>query len=439
MKRWKVVRSRALSGALSSPTLKQLKRAAHQARRALTGAPREVIYYHQVDDPYSHLTAQLLARLIARHDITLIPKVVSPPPSWATPDRARWVQLSLRDAQRLARSSALFTFTPPERALHPTHIEHAQRLLAGIQNPERFLALAESAGEALFGGDGEALKALMDEEGALSAELTRQLVVTHAQQREKSGHYLGATLSYDGEWYWGPDRVHLLEDRLIAEGASQAAAPLYPARDAGDRVLTAQDRAQARGRELEFFFSFRSPYSYLAMARTFAMARDLELNLVVRPVLPMVMRGLEVPMAKRVYIVRDARREALRQGIAFGRISDPLGGGIERALSVMQLAREHSRLEDYMLSVARAIFVDEIDIVQERGMREVVERAGLVWKDAQRELARQAWREAVAGNREAMLEAGSWGVPTLRVDGSQTFWGQDRLWMVEEALITASP
>ena len=40
--------------------------------------------------------------------------------------------------------------------------------------------------------------------------------------------------------------------------------------------------------------------------------------LVLRPIAPMVARGLPVPQVKRLYIVRDAKRCADRLGIPFG-------------------------------------------------------------------------------------------------------------------------
>lgn len=37
-----------------------------------------------------------------------------------------------------------------------------------------------------------------------------------------------------------------------------------------------------------------------------------------------------------------------------------------------------------------------------------------------------------------MLTAGLWGVPSFRVDGGATHWGQDRLWAVEDDLRAAA-
>ena len=48
--------------------------------------------------------------------------------------------------------------------------------------------------------------------------------------------------------------------------------------------------------------------------------RLIEAASVLRPVLPMVMRGLPVPREKQLYIVLDTKREAEDAGVAFGRM-----------------------------------------------------------------------------------------------------------------------
>ena len=47
-------------------------------------------------------------------------------------------------------------------------------------------------------------------------------------------------------------------------------------------------------------------------------------------------------------------------------------------------------------------------------------------------LADDRWRASATDNREALLAAGLWGVPSFRVAGFPAQWGQDRLWVVEQ-------
>ncbi|WP_292275778.1 hypothetical protein [Marinobacter sp.] len=52
------------------------------------------------------------------------------------------------------------------------------------------------------------------------------------------------------------------------------------------------------------------------------------------------------------------------------------------------------------------------------GLKVIVERAGLEWAEV---------------NRKAMYDCGLWGVPSFRY-GTVSCWGQDRLWIIEEAI-----
>ena len=63
---------------------------------------------------------------------------------------------------------------------------------------------------------------------------------------------------------------------------------------------------------IHFFCSLRSPYTWLALDRIFQLAEYYQAELKLRFVLPMVMRGLPVPIEKRLYILLDSKREANR-------------------------------------------------------------------------------------------------------------------------------
>ena len=52
-------------------------------------------------------------------------------------------------------------------------------------------------------------------------------------------------------------------------------------------------------------------------------------------------------------------------------------------------------------------------------------------------LGTEDWREAEAANQAEMLSYDVWGVPSFRL-GNTAAWGQDRLWVIEEALKTAT-
>ena len=56
---------------LSQTSSVKARHAKVERARSKVGTPHQVHYFHQVDDGYSHLAAQLLMPLLARYDIEL--------------------------------------------------------------------------------------------------------------------------------------------------------------------------------------------------------------------------------------------------------------------------------------------------------------------------------------------------------------------------------
>src|SRR5690606_38236068 len=208
----------------------------------------------------------------------------------------------------------------PQRASAPPaeDVQLATRILAAACTGSAFAAAAPAVGHALWNGDRRALERLAEAIAPVDEAAARAVVARGDAERRRRGHYLGATFHYGGEWYWGVDRLHHLERRLDELGLRRPhadRAPIAPRPVPGAAPAPGSDGdggSHVQGPSpvsspisLEFFASLRSPYSYIAMERTFALARRLSVDLVLRPVLPMVMRGLPVPRAKRLYIVLD--------------------------------------------------------------------------------------------------------------------------------------
>ncbi len=363
---------RTFSRLLTSESLRDMRGALAATWRRTAGEEAVVHYFHQAGDPYSQLTAAVLPALRDRYHIRLEVHAVPPPTVAAAPDRERLQGWSERDADRLATH---FGVTPP--------------------------------GQALVAPDGAAL-------------------------RQRLGHYLGATFYFEGEWYWGIDRLHYLEQRLIEGGLARGpAAPLFPPPE-----LQWQSRPEGAGVPLDFYCSLRSPYTYLAAARVRRLAEHYRADLRLRFVLPMAMRGLPVPLEKRLYIVRDVKREALRLGLPFGCIVDPVGAPVERGMALLHRAIALGKGPQFLESFLQGVFADGLDAGSRRGLDVMGARAGLDRSDIREALADESWRTVAEANRAEMLALGLWGVPTFRVEGCPALWGQDRLWMLEQDLIS---
>jgi 2-hydroxychromene-2-carboxylate isomerase len=380
----------------------------------------------------------VLGELAARYDVVVEPHLVGPPPDDAAPERERLAAYARRDAGDVAPWLGL-AFPAKAEAPDPGHLALATRRLAAANRDGRFGDVAVAIGDALWRGDGEALGSPVGDGRIASEDEARRALESGSRLRHQTGHYLGAMLHYGGEWYWGVDRLWHLERRLQGLGLLRPGAspePIAP-RPQPHR----QPAPASSGRvTVEVFPSLRSPYTAIAMGRVLEWAERLPVDLVMRPVLPMVMRGLPVPAAKRLYITLDTKREAEDAGEPFGRICDPVGRPVERGLSLFPWARACGRGGELIHAFTRAAFAEGIDTGEDAGLRHVVERAGLSWQDARPHLDPDSdasgWRQEVEANRQAMFDHDLWGVPSFRVVGSAGepdvwTWGQDRLWWVE--------
>jgi 2-hydroxychromene-2-carboxylate isomerase len=197
---------------------------------------------------------------------------------------------------------------------------------------------------------------------------------------------------------------------------------------------------------VDVFWSFRSPYSYLATPQLVALREQYDLEVVVRPVLPIAVRidGF----FKRVnplwppYLARDIYRLAQMQGtpirwprpdpivmdIASGEVpaDQPY---IHRITRMGQAAAEAGKGLAYISEVGSLIWSGSTENWHEGDhLARAAERAGLDPEALEATARDDAGRldAAIEANQRALETAGHWGVPTMVFDG-EPFFGQDRL------------
>ena len=421
-------RSRVLNLAFSEG-VQNLRRRLGEARRRLSRQPHVVSVFLELDDPYSYVLSHYLPELAAYYDVELRLYLTEAVTEAYRPAPELYPEYAVNDCRQLARELGIPFL---DKGSAPP-VEHRVALLN---------ALAVRAPDA--GSDKELLEAIAaywrgDSEGVArradgSAPHAADALLQRNQKRlRKLGHYNTAMLHYGGEWYWGVDRLHYLTQRLAKLGLQDSSG--VPPKIASIEQLMHVDlpiRPPAAAKDfppLEFFFSFRSPYSYLALRRAIAIADAFGVAIQFRPVLPMVKRGMQVPRPKLLYIAADSSREARRLGVPYGKMADPLGAGVERCLAVWHYAVSEKRERDFIVAACEAIWSEAIDVSTDAGLRKVTAKAGLFWPEASAAVDNDAWRQIANDNRASMMESGSWGVPTMRL-GDFATWGQDRDWLL---------
>lgn len=206
---------------------------------------------------------------------------------------------------------------------------------------------------------------------------------------------------------------------------------------------------------VDLYWSFRSPYSYLATGRIVDLARVYDVDVNVRPVYPIAVRDPE--FFERVnplwppYVLRDTTRIAQMLGIPFGW---PRPDPIVQDFAKREIPKEQpyihrltrlgvaAALRDkglpFIDAVSRIIWSGEIDgWNQGDHLAKAVARAGLdlAELDAGIERDPDRFEAVIQENQRAHRAAGHWGVPTLVFEG-EPFFGQDRLdclqWRMEQ-------
>jgi len=196
----------------------------------------------------------------------------------------------------------------------------------------------------------------------------------------------------------------------------------------------------------DVFWSFRSPYSYLATSRLVRIAAEYDVDVRVRPVLPIAVR---IPgFFQRVnplwppYLMRDTMRIAQYEGLRYGW---PQPDPIVQDFATREVAAD----QPYIFRLTR-LGVDAVE--RGRGLAFIDEASQIIWDGtvvgwhegahlagaaARAGLDLAAMDAAVAtdpARYDAIIErnqrdlevAGHWGVPTMVFDG-EPFFGQDRI------------
>lgn len=196
---------------------------------------------------------------------------------------------------------------------------------------------------------------------------------------------------------------------------------------------------------VDFYFSFRSPYSYLATPQVVALASRYEVEINVRVVRPLALR--DPGFFERInplwppYLMRDTRRIAERLAIPYAWPNpDPVaaqpGVGfaaeqphIRRLNRMGVAASEAGRGLEAISTVGQLIWSGatagwDLDGHLDRALA----AAGLDPAAVAQRCERDAIRldAVVEANEKAQIDAGHWGVPLFVFQG-EPFFGQDRM------------
>ena len=403
-----------------------------ESARQAANRPHEVLYFHKVDDPYSHLTIQCLEQLKSSYEITLKFILVGEENLDAVHEPSLYNIYCLQDVKRIAPFYNI-DFQADEYPAKEL-VEKANSILTAVK-PEDCIEIANKVSSALWEGDMSALDKLSSTYFATKAEVKENLIQGN-KIRDAKGYYFGSAFYYEKELYWGVDRLHHLEDRLIELGLKRdlinesVCAP----------VLHAPAKIESqKNLNLHYYPSLNSPYTYASAKRVRSMKDNYPIKLITNPVLPMLMRNMTISDFQGKYIISDAAREARKNQYPMGSIYSPIGKPARKAYSLFPIVDDMEKGFEYIDELLKASFHDGINIGSDEYLESLIAKIGLDWSVVKKELNTKRWKKVLDDNLKDMYAGNCWGVPSFKLtdsDGSNPFyvWGQDRMWLLQEEI-----
>ena len=198
---------------------------------------------------------------------------------------------------------------------------------------------------------------------------------------------------------------------------------------------------------LEVFFDCSSPWSYLAFHNIQPMAAECGVSITWKPILvggvfnavnPSVYNSRDEPVpAKQAYSKKDLQDWARYSGLKIIRPSVFPVNSV-KAMRICCALEGDARLEPFARAAFAAYWGDDQDISQVPVLRALCERAGL---DADAMLAatdQQPVKDRLRANTQELMDRGGYGSPTMFVNRTDMYFGNDRIPLIRAALQRAA-
>jgi 2-hydroxychromene-2-carboxylate isomerase len=212
-----------------------------------------------------------------------------------------------------------------------------------------------------------------------------------------------------------------------------------------DNAANAASRGNAT--MIEFFFDCSSPWTYLAFHNIQPLAKELGVEISWRPILvggifntinPSVYASREAPVPlKARYMKKDLADWAHSAGLAIKMPPTVFPVNSVKAMrGCIFLGKE-------MVPFARAVFEiywsEDKDISRNEVLTEACQRAGVDLVKFFAGIGEQAVKDQLKANTDEVMARGGFGSPTMFIDKSDMYFGNDRLPLIREALQRRKP
>ena len=429
------VRNAVMNHFASYEVFKENRKKSEEARSS-ENRPHEILYFHKVDDPYSHLTIQFIDRFRSSYNIQFKPILVGEENPETVHEPSLYNIYCLEDVRRIAPyyDVSFSAHSYPSKDL----TTKANRILSAVQEAN-FGEVGKEVSAALWSADEACLDGLL-KEYSVSEKDAQQKIRDGNSIRDEKDYYFGSAFYYENELYWGVDRLHYLERRLseLNLGRANEFTPTCK-----PRLVAPSTLSSSKQFNLTYYPSLNSPYTFVSTKRVRQLQENYPINLITKPVLPMLMRMMTIPTFKAKYIISDAAREGRTHQHEIKKIYSPIGKPARKAYSLFPIIDEMGKGFEYIEALLIASFQDEINIGNDAYLEDLVSSLRLDWSEVKKYLNNKQWKKDLNHNLQEMYAGNCWGVPSFKLtddDGGNPFyvWGQDRMWLIQEEVAKRS-
>ena len=403
-----------------------------EVKRQDEGRNHEVLYFHKVDDPYSHLTIQSIEKLKSSYNISFKPILVGEEDAEAIHETSLYSKYCLEDVKRIA---PFYDIAFPGNSYPSKEMIYKANSILSAVNESKFSEIAIKVSFALWSGDKDTIDNLVAIFSSSKDKVIDKIIEGNKIRNDK-GYYFGSAFYYENELYWGLDRLNYLEERLSELGLSTNSVkdPICSLNLSAPNQMISNKKVN-----LTYYPSLNSPYTLVSAKRVKELSETYPINLITKPVLPMLMRDMTIPEYKAKYIISDAAREGRKYGHEIKNIYSPLGSPARKAYSLFPNIDKAGKGFEYIYELLNASFQEGVNIGNNDYLETLVNKLGLDWNIIKNDLNTKQWKHDLDLNLKDMYSGNCWGVPSFKVtdeDGSNPFyaWGQDRIWLIKEEI-----
>jgi 2-hydroxychromene-2-carboxylate isomerase len=197
---------------------------------------------------------------------------------------------------------------------------------------------------------------------------------------------------------------------------------------------------------LEFFFDCSSPWTYLAFHNIQPLAKEFGEPIVWRPILvggifnsvnPSVYESRKTPVPlKARYMLKDLGDWARSAGLSIKMPPRVFPVNSVKAMRgcLWLLRDDPEKMVPFATNVFEAYWGRDLDISMDAVLHEICQQTGLDPDKFFAAIAQQGIKDRLKDNTDEVIARGGFGSPTIFVDATDMYFGNDRLPLIREAL-----